>query len=203
MLDLGCGKGDLIDLLSREKDARVQGIEFDEKAICECVKKGLSVCQGDIETGLAEYPDCCFDYVILNQSLQEIRKASFLLREALRVGRQAIVGFPNFAHIGARISLFFGGRAPMTPSLPYRWYDTPNVRFLSIADFHRFCAETGFAVEKTAFLNGQKTITFWPNLRALNAIFLLSLPDDRKNAGKKTLEGPGTNAEMGAAGERH
>ncbi len=195
VLDLGCGDGELIDLLSQQKDARVQGIELDEKAIYECVKKGLSVCQGDIETGLAEYPDRCFDYVILNQSLQEIRKASFLLREALRVGERAIVGFPNFAHIGARVSLFFGGRAPMTPSLPYRWYDTPNVRFLSIGDFRGVCAEMRFAVEKAAFLNGQKAITFWPNLRALSAIFLLSLPDDRAHAGERTAEGPGTKAE--------
>lgn len=174
VLDLGCGDGELMELLSQRKETRVQGIELDEKAIWECVRKGLSVCQGDIETGLAEYPDRCFDYVILNQSLQEVRKASFLLREALRVGNRAIVGFPNFAQIGARVSLFFGGRAPMTPSLPYRWYDTPNVRFLSIADFRVFCAEMGFAVEKAAFLSGQEAITFWPNLRALSAIFLLS-----------------------------
>jgi methionine biosynthesis protein MetW len=174
VLDLGCGDGDLIDLLSRQKNARVQGIELDEKAIYECVRKGLSVCQGDIETGLAEYPDRCFDYVILNQSLQEVRKASFLLTEALRVGNRVIVGFPNFAHIGARISLFFGGRAPMTPSLPYRWYDTPNVRFLSIGDFKALCMEMGFAVEKAAFLSGREIIAFWPNLRALSAIFLLA-----------------------------
>ena len=195
VLDLGCGGGELIDLLSQQKDARVQGIELDEQAIYECVRKGLSVCQGDIETGLAEYPDRCFDYVILNQSLQEVRKASFLLREALRVGERVIVGFPNFAHIGARVSLFFGGRAPMTPSLPYRWYDTPNVRFLSIGDFRGVCAEMGFAVEKAAFLNGQKAITFWPNLRALGAIFLLSLPDALAHTGEKTAEGPGTKAE--------
>jgi methionine biosynthesis protein MetW len=174
VLDLGCGDGELMELLSQRKETRVQGIELDEKAIWECVRKGLSVCQGDIETGLAEYPDHCFDYVILNQSLQEVRKASFLLREALRVGNRAIVGFPNFAHIGARVSLFFGGRAPMTPSLPYRWYDTPNVRFLSIADFRVFCAEMGFTVEKAAFLSGPEAIAFWPNLRALSAIFLLA-----------------------------
>jgi methionine biosynthesis protein MetW len=185
VLDLGCGDGELMDLLSQQKDTRVQGIELDEKAIYECVKKGLSVCQGDIEIGLAEYPDRCFDYVILNQSLQEIRKASFLLREALRVGARAIVGFPNFAHVGARVSLFFGGRAPMTPSLPYRWYDTPNVRFLSIGDFRVFCTEMGFLVEKAAFLDGRETIAFWPNLRALSAIFLLSLPADRAQAGGK------------------
>ena len=185
VLDLGTGDGDLIDLLSRRKNARVQGIELDEKAIWECVRKGLSVCQGDIETGLAEYPDHCFDYVILNQSLQEVRKAAFLLREALRVGNRVIVGFPNFAHISARISLFFGGRAPMTPSLPYRWYDTPNVRFLSIADFRAFCAEMGFTIEKAAFLNERKEITFWPNLRALSAIFFLS----GGNAGERDRSG--------------
>lgn len=174
VLDLGCGTGDLLQLVARDKDARVQGIELDENAIYECVKNGLSVCQSDIESGLAEYPDGSFDYVILNQSLQEIRKVFFLLREALRVGNRVIVGFPNFAYINARVCLGLGGKAPMTPSLPYRWYDTPNVRFLSISDFRSFCAEKGFAVRKACFLNGERTITFWPNLRALGAIFLLS-----------------------------
>ena len=174
VLDLGCGTGDLLQLVARDKDARVQGIELDEHAIYECVRKGLSVCQSDIESGLAEYPDGSFDYVILNQSLQEIRKVFFLLREALRVGNRVIVGFPNFAYINARVCLGLGGKAPMTPSLPYRWYDTPNVRFLSISDFRSFCAEKGFAVRKACFLNGERTITFWPNLRALGAIFLLS-----------------------------
>jgi methionine biosynthesis protein MetW len=182
VLDLGCGTGDLLDLLARNKDARVQGIELDEKAIYECVRKGLSVCQSDIESGLAEYPDGSFDYVILNQSLQEIRKVFFILREALRVGNRVIVGFPNFATINARICLCFGGKAPMTPSLPYRWYDTPNVRFLSISDFRSFCAEKGFAVEKARFLNGQKTVAFWPNLRAVGAIFLLSLGQETETA---------------------
>jgi len=177
VLDLGCGTGDLIYLLMRRKNAWVQGIELDEKAIYECVKKGLSVCQSDIESGLAEYPDHSFDVVILNQSLQEVRKAFFLLREALRVGNRVIVGFPNFAHLNARSSLFFGGKAPMTPSLPYRWYDTPNVRFLSISDFSDFCREKGFTVERASFLNGEKLVTFWPNLRALSAVFLLSAGD--------------------------
>lgn len=175
VLDLGCGTGDLLHLLARDKDTRVQGIELDENAIYECVRKGLSVCQSDIESGLAEYPDGSFDYVILNQSLQEIRKVFFILREALRVGNRVIVGFPNFAYINARFSLCFAGKAPMTPSLPHRWYDTPNVRFLSISDFRSFCAEKGFAEENACFLNGHKTIAFWPNLRALSAIFLLSL----------------------------
>ena len=190
VLDLGCGGGDLTSLLMRDKNVWVQGIELDEQAIYECVRKGLSVCQSDIESGLAEYPDGSFDYVILNQSLQEVRKALFLVREALRVGNRVIIGFPNFAHISARISLFFQGKAPMTPSLPYRWYDTPNVRFLSISDFRRFCRENGFTVEQASFLSGEKTITFWPNLRALGAIFLLSKakeikPQSRSDSGKK------------------
>lgn len=186
VLDLGCGTGDLLQLVARDKDARVQGIELDEHAIYECVRKGLSVCQSDIESGLAEYPNGSFDYVILNQSLQEIKKVSFLLREALRVGEKVIVGFPNFAHVNARISLFFGGQAPITPSLPYRWHDTPNVRFLSISDFRGFCKEKGFAVQKARFLNGRTLVTFWPNLLALDAIFLLSLrearPDEKGGA---------------------
>jgi methionine biosynthesis protein MetW len=209
VLDLGCGTGDLMLGLMRAKGAWVQGIELNEQAIYACVQKGLSVCQSDIESGLAEYPDDSFDYVILNQSLQEVRKAFFLLREVLRVGRRVIVGFPNFAHYGARFSLFFGGRAPMTPSLPYRWYDTPNVRFLSINDFRRFCREKGFVVEKAVFLNGAREVRFWPNLRALSAIFLLSGETPaagrpgRRPAGREEepagLCGPGTKS--GAGGE--
>ncbi|MCG6537929.1 MAG: methionine biosynthesis protein MetW, partial [Syntrophales bacterium LBB04] len=134
VLDLGCGKGDLLLMLSQKKSARVQGIELDDKAVQECVKRGLSVFHSDIETGLSEYPDRSFDYVILNQSMQEVRKVDYLLREALRVGNRVIVGFPNFAHVRARLMLFLGGKAPFTGSLPHRWYGTPNVRFLGIPD---------------------------------------------------------------------
>ncbi|MCL2669151.1 MAG: methionine biosynthesis protein MetW [Syntrophaceae bacterium] len=174
VLDLGCGTGDLIERLMVGKNVWVQGIELDEQAIVECVRKGLPVFQSDIESGLTEYPDRSFDYVILNQSLQEVRKVAFLLREALRVGERVIVGFPNFAHWSARISLFFKGRAPMTPSLPNRWYDTPNVRFLSVSDFSASCREIGFRVEQAHFLSGHKQIAFWPNLRAHSVVFLLS-----------------------------
>ena len=114
VLDLGCGSGDLLYLLAREKGAKVQGIEVNDSAIYECVKKGLSVFHGDIESGLAEYPDHSFDYVILNQSMQEVKKIDWLVHEALRIGGKIIVGFPNFASIRARVMLFFRGKAPIT-----------------------------------------------------------------------------------------
>jgi len=173
VLDLGCGTGDLLYLLAREKGAKVQGIEVNDLAIYECVKKGLSVFHGDIESGLAEYPDRSFDYVILNQSMQEVKKIDWLIHEALRIGGKIIVGFPNFAFIQARLMLFFRGRAPITPSLPYRWYDTPNLRFLSVSDFQGFCREKNFKVLETHYLGKERTINLWPNLLALNAISVL------------------------------
>ena len=174
VLDLGCGNGDLLYLLAREKGAKVQGIEVNDSAIYECVKKGLSVFHGDIESGLTEYPDRSFDYVILNQSMQEVKKIDWLIHEALRIGGKIIVGFPNFAFIQARVMLFFRGKAPITSSLPYRWYDTPNVRFLSISDFRDFCREKNFKVLEAHYLGKERIINLWPNLFALNAIFVLT-----------------------------
>jgi methionine biosynthesis protein MetW len=174
VLDLGCGKGDLLRLLSQEKNARVQGIELDDKAVQECVKKGLSVFHSDIESGLSDYPDGSFDYVILNQSMQEVRNVDYLLQEALRVGSKVIVGFPNFAHLKARIMLALGGRAPITEALPHRWHDTPNVRFLSILDFQEFCRSMGFRILKVIPLGTERPLTVLPNLFAYNAIFVLT-----------------------------
>jgi methionine biosynthesis protein MetW len=174
VLDLGCGSGDLLYLLAREKGAKVQGIEVNDSAIYECVKKGLSVFHGDIESGLAEYPDHSFDYVILNQSMQEVKKIDWLVHEALRIGGKIIVGFPNFASLQARVMLFFRGKVPITFSLPYRWHDTPNVRFLSISDFRDFCREKNLKVLETHYLGKRDRIPFWPNLLALNAIFVVT-----------------------------
>ena len=177
VLDLGCGNGDLLYLLARDKNAKVQGIELSNEAIYQCVRKGLSVFNSDIESGLVEYPDQSFDYVILNQSMQEVTKVDFIIQEALRVGGKVIVGFPNFAYISARLRLFFQGMAPMTKALPHHWYDTPNVRCLSISDFREFCREKDVRVLKAYYLGEQKQARFWPNLFALNAVFLLTRQD--------------------------
>ena len=174
VLDLGCGNGDLLYLLARDKRARVQGIEVNDSAIYECVKKGLSVFHGDIESGLAEYPDRSFDYVILNQSLQEVKKIDWLMQEALRIGGKIIVGFPNFAFLRSRLMLFFRGKAPITSSLPHRWYDTPNLRFLSISDFRDFCREKNLKVLEAHYLGKKGRIPFWPNLFGLIGIFVVT-----------------------------
>jgi methionine biosynthesis protein MetW len=173
VLDLGCGEGDLLYPLVRDKQVRAQGIELNDKAIQECVKKGLSVFHDDIENSLREYLDNSFDYVILNQSMQEVRKVDCVIQEALRIGKRVIVGFPNFAYIKSRIMLFFGGKAPITKSLPYLWFDTPNVRFLSITDFRDFCTEKDILIEEAHHLGEKEIVHFWPNLLALNAVFVL------------------------------
>ena len=173
VLDLGCGDGELMSLLTKEKNVRAQGIELDDSEIYKCVEKGLSVFHGDIDSGLREYPDKSFDYVILNQSMQQAKKADFVIRESLRVGKKLIVGFPNFAYFKARISLFFRGKTPITKSLPYHWYDTPNLHFLTISDFKNYCREKNIDILKDYYIGHKKRVGFWPNLFALNAIFIL------------------------------
>ena len=174
VLDLGCGEGELLYPLVRDKRVRAQGIELDDKAIHECVKKGLSVLHDDIENSLREFPDHSFDYVILNQSMQEVKKVDYVIQEALRIGNKVIVGFPNFAYIKSRFMLFFRGRSPVTGSLPYLWFDTPNVRFLSITDFKLFCEEKNIRIVEAHYLGEKKIVRFRPNLFALNAVFVLT-----------------------------
>jgi methionine biosynthesis protein MetW len=174
VLDLGCGNGELLSALVNEKGSRAQGIEIDEQAIYKCVAMGLSVLHGDIDTGLPEYADKSFDYVILDQSLQQVMSPDTVLRGALRVGKWVIVGFPNFANLSARCQLFFRGRTPVTPSLPYEWHDTPNLHFLSISDFVQYCRRRNIRIERRVFAREDKQVRLFPNVFASIGIFLLS-----------------------------
>jgi methionine biosynthesis protein MetW len=174
VLDLGCGDGELLDLLVRERGARAQGIEINDQAILQCVARGLSVFHEDIDEGLTGYGAKSFDYVILNQSLQQVRKLDTVMQESLRVGRQVIVGFPNFAHYRARAQMFFLGKTPVTPALPYEWHDTPNLHFLTISDFVSYCRERCIRIEKSACITDTSEVKIFPNLFARLGLFLVS-----------------------------
>lgn len=173
ILDLGCGGGELMAYLAQARNAKVHGIELDEDEIYKCVARGLSVFHGDIDDGLKSYPDNSFDYVILNQSLQEMLKIDYVVDEALRVGKKVIIGFPNFAHLSARLKLLFSGKAPVTENLPYSWYDTPNIRFLGIKDFKEYCRKKNMKILAARYLGEKSEISFLPNLFAEYAIFVV------------------------------
>ena len=173
VLDLGCGDGDLLHFLITTKNVRGSGIEIDEKAVRRCASLGISVSQQDIDGGLADYGDKSFDFVILNQSLQQVVKLEPLLKETLRVGNRVIIGFPNFAYYRARLQMFLRGRTPVTPSLPNMWYNTPNLHFLSISDFVVYCRERKFKIEKAVYLDGDKIIRLFPNVFAQTGVFLI------------------------------
>jgi methionine biosynthesis protein MetW len=173
VLDLGCGDGELMDLLSRNKQVRGQGIEIDEQAIYCCVAKGLSVFHGDLDTGLVDYGDETMDYVILDQTLQQLQKPGAVLADALRVGKQVIVAFPNFAQASARFQMLLHGRSPITPYLPYQWHDSPNLRFFSVLDFKDYCRNKSIRIGKEAYIAANKVLRFLPNLRSEIGVFLI------------------------------
>ncbi len=174
VLDLGCGEGDLLAWLARHKRIEARGVEIAPDKVRRCVELGLSVYQGDINQGLADYPDACFDYVILSQTLQVVRHPLELMREMRRVGRRIVVAFPNFGHWSVRLSLLCTGKAPRTGHLPYQWYDSPNIRVLTILDFEDLLRQEGLRAEQTCFLRRGRRVASQPNLLADSAIYLLS-----------------------------
>ena len=178
VLDVGCGNGELLELLGRMHHVDGRGMELSQSGVNKCVARGLSVIQGDADRDLAEYPSDAFDFVILSQTLQATRQPREVLRQMLRVGRHAIVSFPNFGNWRVRSSLFFGGRMPVNESLPHTWYDTPNIHFCTIDDFTALCDEMKVSVEKAVALkaNGQKMKfghSRFVNLLGEQAVFLL------------------------------
>jgi methionine biosynthesis protein MetW len=178
VLDLGCGDGSLLEKLVRMKGVTGRGIEISEEGVHACIAKGLTVLQGDIDEGLRDYPDRSFDYVILNQTIQAVKKPDMVLAEMLRVGGKGVVGIPNFGFWRMRLYLLLKGRMPKTEFLPYEWYDTPNIHFCSILDFEEYCAAKELRVEKRLYLatdrGGRVLKGVRPNLFAESAVFLLS-----------------------------
>jgi methionine biosynthesis protein MetW len=180
VLDVGCGDGELLQLLIETRGVDGRGIELSREGVNECVAKGLAVIQGDADTDLADYPDDAFDYVILSQTLQATRAPRVVLEHMLRIGRHGIVSFPNFGHWKIRLQVGFGGHMPHTDNLPYAWWDTPNIHFCTIKDFRQLCNVVGAKMEKALALNAWGRALrfnapwwFW-NLLGEQAVFLLS-----------------------------
>lgn len=178
VLDLGCGDGTLLKML-KDKKIKARGVEINQNNVIKCLEKGLSVVQGDIDEGLAEYPDQSVDYIILNQTLQSTEKPDYVIKEMLRVGRKIVVSFPNFAYWRVRFYLFFHGRMPKSKMLPFEWYNTPNIHLLTLADFYDFAKKRDLKIEKTVCMTRAKArnslfCRFFDNFFAEEVIFVIS-----------------------------
>ena len=171
VLDLGCGEGELLAWLGEHKLVRAQGIEIDTNKVRRAIARGVSAYQGDLERGLGDYPDGAFDFVILSQTLQEMRYPLRVLREMLRVAHHAIVAFPNFGHWTTRLAHLLSGRAPKTELFPYDWYQSPNLHFLTIDDFVLLCKAQSWTIERQIYLRGNTQVKSMPNLLAETAVF--------------------------------
>lgn len=174
VLDVGCGEGELLHWLVENKGVQGRGIELQSSKVHRAIARGLSVYQGDINQGLQAYPDRAFDVVILSQTLQETKDPLGVLQEMLRIGEKVVVTFPNFAHWQVRLSLLLRGRAPRTRFLPYSWYDSPNIRVLSISDFEALVKAQGWRIEREFFLAGKRHVGMFANLLAEVAVCLVT-----------------------------
>lgn len=178
VLDLGCGSGELMERLVKERGAIARGVDLHQPSVSACISRGLSVFHGDIQEGLADLREDTFDYVILSRTLQQVSHPETIIHEMLRVAPHAIVSFPNFAYWRIRLHLFFKGTLPISPALPYAWYNTPNIRLITLADFTDFCQQEGFSiVDKIALDTNDgrhsRQVRHFINWRAEYGIFLL------------------------------
>jgi len=179
VLDLGCGEGDLLHYLEKNRQVVGTGIERVESRVAHAIEKGLSVLHGDINAEILDYADNSFDYVILSQTLQQVYEPASLLQELLRVGSRGIVSFPNFSHWRIRLQLLLSGYAPISKQLPYEWYDTPNIRVITLKDFRKFSKEVGFKILKEVAINTNSQdkrgsiVSVAPDLLATYGIFMI------------------------------
>lgn len=179
VLDLGCGTGDLLAWLKINKEVTGVGIEQDPEKVATCIGRGLTVVQGDLNSEVEDYRDSSFDYVILSQTLQQVYEPARLLSSLARIGRKVIVSFPNFSHYTIRLQLLFNGLAPKNDQLPYSWYDTPNIRVITLADFRKFTHDVGYRIVKEIAINTNsansagEVVRFLSNIRATYGIFAI------------------------------
>lgn len=158
VLDLGCGDGTLLKKLIDEKNVHGKGIEINQENVIEALHKGLSIIQGDIDEGLEDFADNEMDYVILNQTLQSTQNPDFVIKEMLRVGKHAVVSFPNFAYWRIRFYLLFKGKMPKSKMLPFEWYDTPNIHLLTVRDFFDYCEKRDIKISKSILTRRGKVV---------------------------------------------
>jgi methionine biosynthesis protein MetW len=179
VLDLGCGEGELLNHLKKNQHVIGTGIDRNEQKVARCIEKGLSVVHGDINEEVLDYPNGTFDYVILSQTLQQVFAPALLIHSLLRIGKNGIVSFPNFSHWRVRLQLLLTGYAPITRQLPYEWYDTPNIRVITIKDFRKFIKQVGFSILREAAINTNSQdrrgtiVKILPNILANYGIFLI------------------------------
>ncbi len=176
VLDLGCGKGELLSYLIHHKQVKGMGVEIDEESFLACVEKGIPVIQRDINLSLKDVEDQSFDYVIISQTVQQLQRPDLLILESLRIGRHVIVSFPNFGHYRIRFNLLFSGRMPKSRALPYEWYNTPNIHLMTIKDFQDFCRHYNITVHQWYYF-WQRTGGKWlplPNWLASGCLALIS-----------------------------
>jgi methionine biosynthesis protein MetW len=170
VLDLGCADGTLLRYLWQARATPGYGVEIDDDSVLACVSNDVNVLQVDLESGLSLFGDASFEYVILSQTLQAVRHTEAILREMLRVGREAIVSFPNFGHWNARLQLALG-KMPVSASLPYEWYETPNVHHCTITDFEDLCRRLDIRIRERLVLHGGKPVTLLPNFLGSLAVY--------------------------------